>query len=189
MSFKIKVFLSFGYIKLFQKQVGSRIKIHGFVRRLNWKNTSGKTYPDPSGFETSILMFCPLQITSILPVWPTPCCNESWMTSQVPNVISSVGDQNIFKKYLYWAFPIHLITMLRTESELELSPLRGKCCQALLLHQRTYIPPLVTHHSRNAIVRMQNPIAFIKEASTALTIPQFWPPDSLDYRSKLILPA
>ena len=108
------------------------------MRRLNWKNPSGKTYPDPSGFETSILMFCPLQITSILPVWPTPCCNESWMTSQVPNVISSVGDQNIFKKYFYWAFPIHLITMLRTESELELSPLRGKCCQALLLHQRTY---------------------------------------------------
>ena len=27
------------------------------------------------------------------------------------------------------------------------------------------------------------------DASTALTIPQFWPPDSLDYRSELILPA
>ena len=27
------------------------------------------------------------------------------------------------------------------------------------------------------------------EASTALTIPQFWPHDSLDYRSELILPA
>ena len=32
-------------------------------------------------------------------------------------------------------------------------------------------------------------LAILLEAVTPLTIPQFWPPDSLDYRSELILPA
>ena len=29
----------------------------------------------------------------------------------------------------------------------------------------------------------------LSEAVTPQTIPQFWPPDSLDYRSELLLPA
>ena len=43
----------------------------------------------------------------------------------------------IFFIFFYWAFSIHLITILRTGSGLELSPLRAACCQALLLHWRT----------------------------------------------------
>ena len=31
-------------------------------------------------------------------------------------------------------------------------------------------------------------LAILVEAVTPLTIPQFWPPNSLDYRSELLLP-
>ena len=53
--------------------------------------------------------------------------------------------------YFYWAFSYsHLITILRTGSELELSPLYAACCQACLLHRRTlnssfYLPQQNPH--------------------------------------------
>ena len=36
---------------------------------------------------------------------------------------------------------------------------------------------------------IENPLAIVVEAFTPLTMPQFWPPDSLDYRSEQILPV
>ena len=44
------------------------------------------------------------------------------------------------------------------------------------------------HYSKQSIQELNLSINVL-EASTALTIPQFWSPDSLDYRSELILPA
>ena len=90
-------------------------------------------------------------------------------------------------RYFYWAFSYKLITILRTGSGLELSPLCAACWKAWLLHRRivtsSYGYPQQTHCSADIEILS----AFVIEAETPRTIPQFWSPDSWDYRSELIL--
>ena len=45
----------------------------------------------------------------------------------------------------------------------------------------------VAFYSINSVVRTWKSMRQLVEAVTPQTIPQFWPPDSLDYRRELIL--